>query len=172
VQVTHHRLITLAGTGGIGKTSVAVATAERLANNYEHCVWFVDLTAIKDPGLLPAAICSSVGLDVPAEDAPAELLSFLSNKRMLLVLDNCEHVIEAAAAFAFQVLRAAPCVQILATSREPLNVEGERLHHVQSFGVPACIARSRCCRGTRVPGHSIVRRARRKRSWRLQSSRY
>ena len=135
-QLTHHRLITLVGTGGIGKTSVAVATAERLANNYEHGVWFVDLTAIKDPGLLPAAISSSVGLDVPAEDAPAELLSFLSDKRMLLVLDNCEHLIEAAAAFALQVLRAAPCVQILATSREPLSVEGERLHHVQSLEFP------------------------------------
>jgi predicted ATPase len=62
-QLTYHRLITLVGTGGIGKTSVAVATAERLANNYEHGVWFVDLTAIEDPGLLPAAISSSVGLD-------------------------------------------------------------------------------------------------------------
>ncbi len=135
-QLTHHRLITLVGTGGIGKTSVAVTAAERLANNYEHGVWFVDLTAIKDPGLLPAAISSSVGLDVPAEDAPAELLSFLSDKRMLLVLDNCEHLIEAAAAFALQVLRAAPWVQILATSREPLSVEGERLHHVQSLEFP------------------------------------
>jgi predicted ATPase len=85
---------------------------------------------------LPGAISSSVGLDIPAEDAPAELLSFLSDKRMLLVLDNCEHLIEAAAAFAFQVLRAAPCVQILATSREPLSVEGERLHHVQSLEFP------------------------------------
>jgi predicted ATPase/DNA-binding winged helix-turn-helix (wHTH) protein len=135
-QLTYHRLITLVGTGGIGKTSVAVATAERLANNYEHGVWFVDLTAIEDPGLLPAAISSSVGLDVPAEAAPAELLSFLSDKRMLLALDNCEHLIEAAAAFSLQVLRAAPYVQILATSREPLSVEGERLHHVQSLEFP------------------------------------
>jgi predicted ATPase len=129
-------LITLVGTGGVGKTGVAVATAERLANNYEHGVWFVDLTAIKDPALLPAAISSSVGLDVPAEAAPAELLSFLSDKRMLLVLDNCEHLIEGAAVFALRVLRAAPCVQILATSREPLSVEGERLHHVQSLEFP------------------------------------
>jgi predicted ATPase/DNA-binding winged helix-turn-helix (wHTH) protein len=135
-QLTHHRLITLVGTGGIGKTSVAVATAERLANNYEHGVWFVDLTAIKDPRLLAATISSSVGLDVPAEAASAELLSFLSDKRMLLVLDNCEHLIEGAALFAMRVLRAAPCVQILATSREPLSVEGERLHHVQSLEFP------------------------------------
>ena len=135
-QLTHHRLITLVGTGGIGQTSVPVATAKRLANNYEHGVWFVDLTAIKDPGLLPAAISSSVGLDVPAEDASAELLSFLSDKHMLLALDNCEHLIEAAAALALQLLRAAPYVQILATSREPLSVEGERLDHVQSLEFP------------------------------------
>jgi predicted ATPase len=135
-QLTHHRLISLVGTGGIGKTSVAVATAERLANNYEQGVWFVDLTAIRNPGLLPGAISSSVGLDIPAEDAPDELLSFLSDKRMLILLDNCEHLIEGAAVFAVRVLRAAPCVQILATSREPLSVEGERLHHVQSLEYP------------------------------------
>jgi predicted ATPase/DNA-binding winged helix-turn-helix (wHTH) protein len=135
-QLTHHRLITLVGPGGIGKTSVAVAAAERLADSYEHGVWFVDLTAVKDPGLLPAAISSAIRLDIPAEDPSAELHSFLSDKRMLVVLDNCEHLIEAAAAFALQVLRAAPCVQILATSREPLSVEGERLHHVQSLEFP------------------------------------
>jgi predicted ATPase/DNA-binding winged helix-turn-helix (wHTH) protein len=135
-QLTHHRLMTLVGPGGIGKTRLAVATADRLANSYEHGVWFVDLTATKDPGLLPAAIISSIRLDIPAEDPSAELLSFLSDKRMLVVLDNCEHLIEAAAAFALEVLRAAPCVQILATSREPLSVGGERLHHVQSLEFP------------------------------------
>ena len=169
-QLTHHRLMTLVGPGGIGKTSLAVATADRLANSYEHGVWFVDLTATKDPGLLPAAIISSIRLHIPAEDPSAELLSFLSDKRMLVVLDNCEHLIEAAAAFALEVLRAAPCVQILATSREPLSVEGERLHHVQSLEFPARIARSRCCRGTRVPGRSVVRRPRRKRCRRIRGA--
>ncbi|MGC1891995.1 MAG: winged helix-turn-helix domain-containing protein [Stellaceae bacterium] len=139
-QLAHHRLITLVGPGGIGKTSVAVATAAWLANGYEHGVWFVDLTAIKDPGLLPATISSSIRLDVPAEAASAELLSFLSDKRMLLLLDNCEHLIEAAAVFALQLLRAAPYVQILATSREPLSVEGECLHHVQSLEFPPVLS--------------------------------
>jgi DNA-binding winged helix-turn-helix (wHTH) protein len=137
-QLVHHRLITLVGPGGIGKTSVAVATAERLTDSYEHGVWFIDLTAISDSRLLAAAVGSTLRLDVSVEDPFASLLSFLSDKRMLLVLDNCEHVIEgAAAALAFQVSRAASGVQILATSREPLGVEGERLHRLQSLEVPA-----------------------------------
>lgn len=138
-QLVHHRLITLVGPGGIGNTGVAVATAEQLTNSYEHGVWFVDLTAISDPRLLPAAIGSTIRLDISAEDSVASLLSSLSDKRMLLVLDNCEHVIEAAAVLAFQVSRAAPSVQILATSREPLTVEGERLYRLQSLEVPAVL---------------------------------
>jgi predicted ATPase len=138
-QLAHDRLITLVGPGGIGKTSVAVATARRLTDSYEHGVWFVDLTTISDPHLLAAAVGSTIRLDIPAEDPVANLLSFLSDKRMLLVLDNCEHVVEAAAALAFQVSRAARSVQILATSREPLSVEGERLYRLQSLEVPAVL---------------------------------
>jgi DNA-binding winged helix-turn-helix (wHTH) protein len=167
-QLAHHRLITLVGPGGIGKTSLAVATAERLANGYEHGVWFVDLTAIKDLGLLPTAISSSVRLDVSAEAASAELLSFLSDKRMLLVLDNREHLIEGAAVFALQVLRAAPCLQILATSREPLSVEGERVHHVQSLECPPVLPGLGAAEALEFPAIQL----RRKRSWRIQGSRY
>ena len=129
-QLAHHRLITLAGPGGIGKTSVAVVTAAELTDSYEHGVWFVDLTAISDPRLLSAAVGSAIRPDI------SSLLSFLSDKRMLLVLDNCEHIIEAAAALVFQVMRAAPGVQILATSREPLSVEGEHLHHLKPMEIP------------------------------------
>lgn len=138
-QLASHRLITLVGPGGIGKTSVAVATARRLTDSYEHGVWFVDLTATSDPRLLPAALGSAIQLDISKADPFASVLSFLSDKRMLLVLDNCEHVVEAAAALAFQVSRAAPGVQILTTSREPLSVEGERLYRLQSLEVPAVL---------------------------------
>jgi DNA-binding winged helix-turn-helix (wHTH) protein len=104
-QFAHHRLITLVGSAGIGKTSVAVATAEGLIDNYEHGIWFVDLTAISDPRCLPRAVGSAIRPDISAENPSASQLSFLSDKRMLLVLDNCEHMIEAVAAFAFRVLR-------------------------------------------------------------------
>lgn len=135
----HHRLITLVGPGGIGKTSVAVATANVLTDSYQNGVWFVDLTAIKDPRLLPATLGSAIRLDISKADPFASLLSFLRDKRMLLVLDNCEHIIEASAALAFQVLRAAPCVRILATSREPLSVEGECLHRLPSLEFPTVL---------------------------------
>ena len=115
-QLAHHRLITLVGPGGIGKTAVAVATAERLIDSYEHRIWFVDLTAISDPRQLHAAVGSAIRLDISTENGSAGLLSFLSDKRMLLVLENCEHIIETTAALALRVLRAAPCLQILATS--------------------------------------------------------
>jgi DNA-binding winged helix-turn-helix (wHTH) protein len=90
-QLAHHRLITVVGPGGIGKTAVAVATAERLIDSYEHRIWFVDLTAISDPRQLHAAVGSAIRLDISTENGSAGLLSFLSDKRMLLVFDNCEH---------------------------------------------------------------------------------
>ncbi|SEE74221.1 Predicted ATPase [Rhizobiales bacterium GAS191] len=129
-QLAHHRLVTLVGPGGIGKTSVAVATAAGLTDSYEHGVWFVDLTTISDPRTLSAAVGSAIRPDI------SSLLSFLSDKRMLLVLDNCEHVIEAAAALVFQAMRAAPGVQIMATSREPLSVDGEHLVHLRPMEIP------------------------------------
>jgi predicted ATPase/DNA-binding winged helix-turn-helix (wHTH) protein len=136
VQLGRHRLITLVGPGGIGKTSVAVAAAEGLTGSYEHGVWFVDLTAISDPRLLPAAVGSAVRFDLSAENLSVGLLGFLRDKRMLLVLDNCEHIIEATAALAFRALRAAPYVQILATSREPLGVASEYIRHLKSLEIP------------------------------------
>jgi predicted ATPase len=103
-QLAHYRLITLVGPAGIGKTSVAVAAAEELTDGYEHSVWFVDLTAISDPRQFPASVGSAIYLNISTENPSAGLLSFLSDKRMLLVLDNCEHIIEAAAALALERL--------------------------------------------------------------------
>jgi len=132
----HHRLITLVGPGGIGKTSVAIATAESLIGSYEHGVWFVDLAAISEPRFLAAAVGSATHPDLVREDPSASLFSFLSDRRMLLVLDNCEHIVEAAAAWVFQAMQAAPYVKILATSREPLGVVGERVNHLQALQMP------------------------------------
>ena len=134
-QLAHHRLVTLVGPGGIGKTSVAAATAAGLTDRYEHGVWFADLTAINDPRLLSAAVRAAIHSDVSGNDPSGNPLSFLRDKRLLLVLDNCEHIIEATAALAFQLMQVAPHVKILATSREPLSVEGECLHHVRSLEI-------------------------------------
>jgi predicted ATPase/DNA-binding winged helix-turn-helix (wHTH) protein len=136
VQLAHHTLITLVGPGGVGKTSVAVATAAGLTDSYEHGVWLIDLTAIGDSHLLSAAVSSAIRSNLSGADPSASLLSFLRDKRMLLMLDNCEHIIDATAALVFQVMRAAPYVQILATSREPLGVDGEQLYHVQPLEIP------------------------------------
>jgi predicted ATPase/DNA-binding winged helix-turn-helix (wHTH) protein len=135
-QLAQHRLVTLVGPGGIGKTSIVVVTAAKLRDNYEHGVWFADLSSIDDPRLVETTVGSAIRPVISWPHASASLLSSIENKRMLLVLDGCEHVIEAAAALVLQIMRRAPHLQILATSREPLSVEGELVHHLQALEMP------------------------------------
>jgi predicted ATPase/DNA-binding winged helix-turn-helix (wHTH) protein/AraC-like DNA-binding protein len=135
-QLLRQRLITLVGPGGIGKTTVAVAVAQRLSKSYEDGVRFVDLVPLADPLLVQSAVASTLGLPVRSENSLPSLLAFLKEKRMLLVLDNCEHVIEPVAAFAAQVLAIAPGVHIFATSREPLFVSGERVKRLSPLPFP------------------------------------
>jgi predicted ATPase/DNA-binding winged helix-turn-helix (wHTH) protein len=136
-QLRRHRLLTLVGPGGIGKTTVAVAVAQMLSHSYEDGVRFVDLVPLADPLLVQSAVASTLGLPVRSENTLPSLLAFLKEKRMLLVLDNCEHVIEPVAAFAAQVLAIAPDVHIFATSREPLSVAGERVKRLSPLTFPA-----------------------------------
>ncbi|HEX2010552.1 MAG TPA: winged helix-turn-helix domain-containing protein, partial [Roseateles sp.] len=128
------RLLTLTGPGGIGKTTLACAAAERLAADLgAHC--FVDLAPLTDPALLPAAVAMALGLLVP--DAPlARLLAYLHERALLLVLDNCEHVIDAAAGLAEALLQGAPRLRILATSREPLRIQGEAVQRLTPLPAP------------------------------------
>jgi len=121
------------GPGGIGKTSVAIAVAEEMISYFEHGVWLVDLAPIAEPHLVPTAFASVLRLDVRHDDPSPALVAALRNKRALLVVDNCEHVIDRAAQLALDIMRGAPNVCILATSREPLRVEGERLHHLHHW---------------------------------------
>jgi predicted ATPase/DNA-binding winged helix-turn-helix (wHTH) protein len=135
-QLPRRRFITIAGAGGIGKTTVALAVAETLVSAYEHGVRFVDLSPLSEPHFVPGALASAVGLMIHSENAVPGLVAFLHDKQMLIVLDCCEHVIEAAASLAEQVFEGAPDVYILATSREPLQANGERVHRLSPLELP------------------------------------
>jgi len=134
-RLSRQRLVTVVGPGGIGKTTVALAVAERVTTNYEHGVWLVDLAPLGDPRLVPSAVATVLGLEMHTDDPLAALVAALRDNRMLL-LDNCEHVIEAVASLAAALLGGARGVSILATSREPLGVAGEREYRLAPLGSP------------------------------------
>ena len=96
-RLSRERLVTITGPGGVGKTTVALAVAERSIAAYEHGVWLVDLAPLGDPRLVPSAVATVLGLEIRSEDPLPGLIAGLRDKRMLLLLDNCEHVIDAAA---------------------------------------------------------------------------
>ena len=135
-RLSRQRALTIAGPGGIGKTSLALAVAERLMPNYDHGARLIDLVPLGDPGLLPTAAAAALGIEIRSDNPLADLIAALRDRHMLIVLDNCEHVIDAAASFAVAVLRNAPGVSILATSREPLRIAGEQVYRLSSLENP------------------------------------
>jgi predicted ATPase/DNA-binding winged helix-turn-helix (wHTH) protein len=136
-HAAEHRLITLTGPGGIGKTRLALAAARDLRARFTDGVWVAEFSPLADPGLVPATIAAAIGLELGAGEVSAERLAqALSGRRLLLVLDTCEHVISAAASVAETILRAGASVRIIATSREPLRAEGEQIYPVPPLAVP------------------------------------
>jgi predicted ATPase/DNA-binding winged helix-turn-helix (wHTH) protein len=130
------RFVTIVGPGGVGKTTVAIAIGNHLVEAFAGAVLFVDISALSDPKLLPAALASMLGLSVQSEDATPNLMLHLRDKRILLILDTCEHLVEAVADLASHIHIAAPNVQILATSREALRVEGEHVYRLDPLACP------------------------------------
>lgn len=130
------RFVSIVGPGGMGKTTVAVSVAHALLDKFGDAVYFVDLGAVTEAAVVSSAVATAVGSSVQAQDPLPSLLAFLAGRRILLVLDNCEHVIDAAAALAERLYNDAPEVHILTTSREALRTEGEHVHLLTPLGYP------------------------------------
>jgi non-specific serine/threonine protein kinase len=131
------RLLTLTGTGGVGKTRLALQVAGELVGTYPDGVWLVELATLENPALLPQTVAAALGVrEEPGQPMRATLVAHLATRRLLLLLDNCEHLIAACAELTQALLRACPELRILATSREGLGAEGERLYRVPSLAVP------------------------------------
>jgi DNA-binding winged helix-turn-helix (wHTH) protein len=133
-----HRLVTLTGPGGIGKTRLGLEVAHRLPPNFVDGVWAIELAPLSDPELVPVAVATALGLELTSGTAsPLSVARALRSKQLMLVLDNCEHVVEAAAQMAEALLRADPAARVIVTSREPLRAEGEWVYPVPPLAAPA-----------------------------------
>jgi predicted ATPase/class 3 adenylate cyclase/DNA-binding CsgD family transcriptional regulator len=131
-----NRLVTLTGAGGAGKTRLAVEIAAGIAPEFRDRVWYVDLAPVTDPGVVAVAVARALGLpDQPGRSTMDTLLRFVRDRQMLVVLDNCEHLLDASAELVVALLGAAPGLTVLATSREPIGVAGEVSWRVPSLSL-------------------------------------
>jgi non-specific serine/threonine protein kinase len=138
--VSAYRVVTLTGPGGIGKTALALEVAGGLLGEFEGAAWLVELASLSDPNLVPTAVASVLGLTLGGEQISAEAVArAVGGTNLLLILDNCEHVIDAAANFAEALVRMCPRTTILATSRETLRINGEYVYRVPRLEVPAVV---------------------------------
>ncbi len=135
--LAHQRLVTLTGAGGSGKTRLAIEVARDLVDEFQDGVWWVELAALTDPGLVSQAVAKALGVrEVPNQPLSETIASYLHSKKLLLVLDNCEHLVEACAPLAEHLLSACANLKILATSREPLGLAGEHVWQVPTLTLP------------------------------------
>ena len=137
-KLTEARLISLVGPGGVGKTRLAIRIVADLGRGFRDGGWLVELAEIQDPALVTNAVMAALDLrDQAATEPLALVLSYLRDKELLLVVDNCEHLLGAAAQVVTDMMRAAPGVRVIATSREPLSVPGEHVVPVPPLELPA-----------------------------------
>src|SRR5882757_7233427 len=135
-RLPYRRFVTIVGPGGVGKTTVAMAAADHLHDSYPHGICFVDLASVADPLLISGTVASALGLTTVSQDPLPSIVEFLKLKQMLIVLDNCEHVIEAAAHLAEKLLAGAPSVHLIATSRESLRARSEWVLRLAPLELP------------------------------------
>ena len=136
--LNEHRLVTLTGVGGVGKTRLATEVASRLADEFPDGVWFFELAAVADPAAVPDAVAAVLGItQQPGKTVSESVATALEGRTRLLVIDNCEHVHDAAADLVEAILAQSATVRILATSREGLGVVDEQLWLVPSLDVDA-----------------------------------
>ena len=130
-------LVTLCGAGGIGKTSLASALARRLSSQFSRGAWIVELASTTDPSLVPAVVAQTLGLALPGQATPLEeLVRATQDSELVLVLDNCEHLLSGVMPLAGALWRQAPGLRVLVTSQEPLHVEGEQVYRLGPLSVP------------------------------------
>ncbi len=135
-QLPDRRLVTVTGPGGIGKTTVAISVAHQLAKDCRDGAYFVDLAPLSNPALVPSMVASAFGLPTRSDNPIPMLIATLRQKQLLLVIDSCEHVLDVIAGLVEDVLKAAPEVSVLVTSREPLRAEGEHVFRLSPLGIP------------------------------------
>jgi predicted ATPase/class 3 adenylate cyclase/DNA-binding CsgD family transcriptional regulator len=132
--VIKNRLVTLTGAGGVGKTRMAIQVAGQFSGDFSDGVWYVDLAPITDPDLVPITMARALGLpEQPGRSTVDTLRRFVADRQMLVVLDNCEHLLDASATLMMALLEASPKLSLLATSREPIGVAGELSWRVPSL---------------------------------------
>jgi predicted ATPase/class 3 adenylate cyclase len=139
--LSQHKLLTLVGSGGVGKTRLALQVGAEVLDDYPDGVWLIDFAPITDPELVSSVIAQAIGMPQVGGRRIAESIpQWLRRKKPLLILDNCEHVLEAVAAIVDAILRSCPDVRMLATSRQALDISGERVLRLASLDVPRTIA--------------------------------
>jgi non-specific serine/threonine protein kinase len=137
VLVTANRLVTLSGAGGAGKTRLAIEVAGRLVDAFPDGVWLAELAALSDPGLVPQAVAQVLDIkEQPTRPVMETLCDHLASKKLLLVIDNAEHLLEACVRLVDEIVRRSPDVSVLVTSRERLGLTGELTYRVPSLSVP------------------------------------
>jgi len=135
--VGRSRLVTLTGAGGAGKTRLALQVAAGVLDGAGDGVWFADLAPLGDPGLVAVIVADGLGVrQEPGRPVLGTLVAAVSDRSLLVLLDNCEHLIGACAKLADALLRGCPNLALLATSREPLGIDGEYVYRVPSLQTP------------------------------------